>query len=242
MSLRATSSPQAGARLAGCLYVIVIIAGAYAELGVRGQLVVANDAAATAHNIMTHPLQYRLGFVAELLEILCSVPLAVIFYDLFKVVNEGLIRMAVFLSLVATAIEAVNLLNHLAPLALLSGKSYLDVIPPAELAAQAYLSLNLFELGFAITLVFFGFFCLLLGYLIVRSGFLPWIIGVLLAGEGLCYLANSLAVFLAPQYAALVFSVLAVSVIGEISLGLWLLVMGIDVAKWQARAAMARRD
>ena len=205
----------------------------------RGQLVVANDAAATAHNIVTHELRYRLGFAAELIEILCTVPLALIFYELFKVVNKRVVLLVVFFNLVGTAIESVDLLNHLAPLTLLGGGSYLSAIPVEQLQAQAYLSLKLYELGFAICLVFFGFFCLLLGYLIFRSGFLPRMIGVLLAFQGLCYLVNSFVDFLAPRMADLAFSVLAVSAVGEISLCLWLLVMGVNVPRWNEKARLA---
>jgi Domain of unknown function (DUF4386) len=230
-------SPQVYARIAGLLYLIVIVAGIFAEIFVRGQLVVANDAAATAHNIVTHELQYRLGFAAELIALLCNIPLALIFYELFKMVNKRVTLLAVLFSLVGTAIESVDLLNHLAPLTLLGGGSYLSAIPAEQLQAQAYLSLKLFELGFAICLVFFGFFCLLLGYLIFRSGFLPRIIGVLLAFQGLCYVVNSFIDFLAPGYAAIVFSVLTISAVGEISLCLWLLVMGVNVPKWETQAS-----
>ena len=233
------TSPRTYARVGGLLYLIVIVAGIFAEIFVRGQLVVANDAAATAHNIVTHELRYRLGFAAELIALSCNVPLALIFYELFKVVNQRVTLLVVFFSLVGTAIEGVDLLNHLAPLTLLGGGGYLSAIPAEQLQAQAYLSLRLFELGFAICLVFFGFFCVSLGYLIFRSGFLPRIIGVLLAFQGLCYLANSFTDFLAPEYAALVFSVLVVSAVGEISLCLWLLVMGVNVAKWNEKARLA---
>src|SRR6266446_779574 len=225
------ASPRTYARVAGLLYLIVIVAGIFAEIFVRGRLVVAHDAAATAHNIVAHALRYRLGFAAELIALSCNVPLALIFYELFKVVNRRVTLLAVFFSLVGTAIEGVDLLNHLAPLTLLGGGGYLSAIPAEQLQAQAYLSLRLFELGFAICLVFFGLFCVSLGYLIFRSGFLPRIIGVLLAFQGLCYLVNSFVGFLAPGMADLAFSVLAVSAVGEISLCLWLLVMGVNVPK-----------
>jgi uncharacterized protein DUF4386 len=231
------TSPKLYARVAGLLYLFVIIAGIFAEIFVRGRLVVANDAAATAHNIVTHELLYRFGFAAELIEVLCGVFLALIFYELFKVVNKPLTLLMVFFNLVGAAIESVNLLNHLAPLTLLGGGGYLSAIPVEQLQDQAYLSLRLFELGFAISLVFFGVFCLLLGSLIVRSGFLPRIIGVLLAFQGLCYLINSFTDFLAPGYAAFTFSILTVSAVGEISLCLWLLVMGVNVPGWEKRAA-----
>lgn len=230
------TSPQIYARVAGLLYLIGIVAGFYAEIFVRGGLVVANDAAATAHNIITHELQYRLGFAAELIEVLCNVPLMLIFYELFKVVNKRAALLVVFFGLVGTAIESVNLLNHLAPLTLLGGGRYLSAISGVQLQAQSYLSLKLFDLGFAISLVFYGASILFLGYLIFRSSFLPWIIGVLLVFEALCYVANSFALFIVPGIAQVVFSVLAVSFIGEFSLCAWLLVMGVNVPKWEEKA------
>ena len=93
--------------------------------------------------------------------------------------------------------------------------------------------------GVAITLVFFGFNCLALGYLIFRSTFLPRIIGVLLAIEGLSYLINSFANFLAPEFAARFFPFLAASAVAEVSLCLWLLVMGVNVQRWKAQSRAA---
>jgi hypothetical protein len=232
-------SPQTWARAGGLLYLIVIVAGVFAELGVRGQLVVVNDVAATARNIITHQLKYRVGFAAELVALLCNVPLGLIFYELFKVVNKRVVVLAVLFSFVGTSVESVDLLNHLAPLSLLGGGNYLSAIPAEQLQAQAYLSLKLFELGFSICLVFFGLFCLLQGWLIFRSAFLPRIIGVFLAFEGSCYLVNSFTNFLAPQFAGVVFPILAVSAVGEVSLCLWLLVMGVNVPKWNESARMA---
>jgi hypothetical protein len=97
----------------------------------------------------------------------------------------------------------------------------------------------LFEYGFAIALVFFGFYCLSFGYLILRSTFFPRVIGMLLAVEGLLYLTTSFAKFLAPGIAARVFPFLVASAVAEISLCLWLLVVGVNEQRWkeQARAA-----
>ena len=231
-------SPQAYARSAGLLYLIVIVAGVFAEIFVRGGLVVSGDAAATAHNIMTHELLYRSGFAAELIACVCNIPLALIFYELFKVVNRRITLLVVFFSLVGTAIECAELLDHFAPLVFLGSGGYLSAIPTGQLQVQAYLSLKLFEMGFAIALVFFGWFCILLGWLIFRSGFLPRLIGVLLAIQGVCYLINSFTDFLAPAYAPLVFNLLAISALGEISLCLWMLIMGINVEKWKERAQL----
>ena len=151
--------------------------GVFAEIFVRQRLIVAGDAAATAQNILTHERLFRWGFAAELVPCLCNMPLAVIFYELFKVVNR---RAA---------------------------------------------------------LTFFGGYCLTIGYLIFRSTFLPRVIGVLLAIEGVCYLTNSFVDFLAPGLASGALALLMVSGLAEVVLCLWLLLKGLNLAKWQEMAA-----
>jgi uncharacterized protein DUF4386 len=230
-------SQRMKARIAGGLYLIVIVGGLFAQMIVRGRLVVPGDAGATAYNILTHDLLFRLGFAVEVFYCACNVPLTFIFYDLFKVVNKSITLLVVFFCLVATGIESVSLLGHFAPIILLSGGSYLSAFTANQLQAAAYLSLQLFQSGFAITLVFFGFYCLALGYLVYRSTFLPRFIGVLLAIEGLCYLINSFAYFLAPAFEARFFPFLAVSAVAEISLCLWLLGMGVNGRLWMKQAS-----
>lgn len=224
--------PLLQARFAGILYLIVIIAGAFAEIFVRQALVVSGDVAATANNILTHELRFRLGFSAEIIACVCNMPLAVIFYNLFRVVNKSFAMLVVFLMLVGTAIECVAVLNHFAPLFYLSGQQYLSAFTPAQLQVQAYLSLRSQSIGFAIALVFFGFYCLVLGWLIVKSTFLPRIIGVLLIIEGIGYLANSFSLFVVPSIQPGIFKVFAVTAIAELALCLWLLIKGVNVARW----------
>jgi len=231
------TSPQIYARIAGFLYLIVIVGGIFAEVFVRGRLVVHGDPAATARNILTHELLYRMGFAAEIFYCACNVPLTLIFFHLFKAVNRNVTLLVVFFSLVGTAVESVSLLCHYAPLVLLEGGHQLNAFTPQQLQAWAYLCLQGFEYGFAIALVFFGFYCISIGYLIFRSTFLPRIIGILMVIEGLLYLANSFANFLAPGIAARVFPFLAASAIAEISLCLWLLVVGVNVKKWKEKVA-----
>jgi hypothetical protein len=233
------ASPRLQARIAGVLYLIVIVTGIFAEIFVREALTVSGDAAATAANILAHELRFRLGFVGELIACACNIPLAVIFYNLFRVVNRSLALAVVFFTLVGTAIESVVLLSHFLPLILLKGGSYLSVFKPEQLQAQAYASLALQSIGFAIALVFFGFYCLVMGYLIFRSTFLPRIIGVLLAIEGVGYLTNSFTLFLAPGLAARIFPYFAVTGLAEVAFCLWLLVMGVNVPRWQEQARSA---
>jgi hypothetical protein len=232
-------SPRFKARIAGLLYLIVILGGIFAEIFVRGGVTVSGDAAATAHNILAHEQFYRLGFAAELICCLCNVPLTLIFYDLFKVVNRSVSVLVVYFSLLGTAIESVSLIFHFVPLILLGDGSYLGVFTTGQLQSLAYISLNTFEHGFAIALVFFGFFCLSLATLIFKSTFFPRIIGLLLVIEGLLYIINSFANFIAPEIATRIFPFLAASGVAEISLCLWLLVMGVNVQRWNEQARVA---
>ena len=232
------ASPRLKARIAGLLYLIVIVGGIFAELLVRGKLVVHGDPAATAHNILAHEALYRWGFTVELFYLVCNVPLALLFYDLFKIVSRTAALLDLGFGLLSTAIEAISLLGHYAPLLLLSGEHHLG-FSAEQLQSVSYVSIQLFEYGFAISLVFFGFDCLAMAYLIVRSTFFPRVIGLLLAIEGVCYLFNSFTNFLAPAIADRVFPFLAGSAIAEVALCLWLLVMGVNEQRWkeQARAA-----
>jgi len=231
--------PQLYARIAGGLYLIVIVGGIFAEIFVRGRLIVHGDAAATAYNIQAHELLYRLGFVVEVFYCVCNVPLILILYNLFKVVNKNIALMMVFFAFVTDAIEGVSLLAHFAPLLLLGGGHYLSAFTAEQLQAAAYLSVQLFEHGFAICLVFFGFDCLTMAYLIVHSKFFPRLIGVLLAIEGLGYLINSFSLFLAPALQARILPYFTATAIAEVALCLWLLVMGVDVPRWKEQSDAA---
>ncbi len=240
ISRNAEVSPRVQARIAGFLYLIVIVGGIFAEIFVRGRLVVTGDAAATAHNIVTHEMLYRWGFVVELFYCaFCNLPITLIFYNLFKVVNKNVALLMVFFDLVVTAIESISLLAHYAPLVFLGNGHYLSAFTVEQLQAATYMSVQLFELGFAMSLVFFGFDLFLLAYLIVKSTFFPRIIGVLLAIEGLGYLINSFALFLAPALQARIFPYFAVTAIAEIALCLWLLVMGVNEQRWKEQASLS---
>jgi Domain of unknown function (DUF4386) len=234
------TSPKLKARVAGLLYLIVIVFGAFAELGVRARLVVPGSPALTAQNIMAHQMLYRIGFAGELFYLACNVPLTVIFYDLFKVVNRSVALIDAIFGLLSTAVEGVSLLAHYAPVVILGGASYLSAFTIAQLQAASYLSVRLFEGGFAISLVFFGFDCLALAYLIVNSRFFPRIIGVALAIEGGGYLVNSFMLFLAPVWQTRIFPYFEVTALAEVALALWLLVMGVDEPRWREQARAAR--
>ena len=235
-------SPRLKARIAGGLYLIVIVAGAFHYGFVRSAMVVSGDSGATAANILKNELLYRSGFVAAIILLCCNVPLALIFYDLFKVVNQPLSALVAFFILVATAIETANLLNFFAPLILLGGVRHLTAFNREQLESLAYVFLQLQAIGFNIAVVFFAFYDLSIGYLLFRSSFLPRILGVLMAISGLCYLTNSLATFLSPRFANhLVPYIQLPSGVAELSLCLWLLIIGVNVPRWDKQARAARQ-
>jgi hypothetical protein len=226
-------SPQAWARTGGALYLVVIAAGAAGELLIRDRLVVAGDANATLANIRAFEFLWRLGIAGNLLHLACSVTLAVVFYVLLRPVDRDLALLAVLFNVVAIAVEAVSKLFLLPALFVLGKAAYLQSFSPEQLQALAYLSYRSHAYGFNASLIFFGCECLVIGYLVFRSRFLPRALGVLMQLAGAAYLGNSLALLLAPALASIAWLVPAF--VGELSLALWLLVRGVDMRAWQAR-------
>jgi len=235
---RVEFSPKLYARIAGVLYLYIILAGIFVELFVRGKLVVSGNAAATAGNIIAHQTRWRIAFSAEVLWLACAVTLTMIFYVLMRVVNRNIALMGAFFALMSIAVEAMSTLLHFAPVLVLGGAGYLKALDTQQLNALALLSANLFEYGFGISLVFFGFEELFRGYLMFRSGFFPKFLGVLVIISGVSYLTNSFALFLSPTLSEMVFPIFVpLAGIPEIILTIWLLAMGLNEAKWQEKEA-----
>ena len=187
----ADGSPRRLARIAGGLYLINIIGGAFAITVVPAMLVVQGDLVATAQNIQAHELLYRSGLAAHLLVTTTNVPLAVIFYELFKVVNRRLALLDACFILVATAIEAAGLLNQFAPLALLGDGPYASALSLHSSRRWPLCLATWHRSTTPSTRVFFGLDILVFAYLVLSSKFLPRTIGVLLAIDGLAYLCYS---------------------------------------------------
>lgn len=230
-------SPQVYARIGGVLYLFIIAAGILGELFVRGALVVSGDAAATANHIMASSSLWRIGIAGDILMHVCDVPLLLIFYLLLMPVNRKLALLAVLVNLIQTAVLVANKLTLLAPLLLLGNAAYLKSFTPDQLQTLTYLALRVHSYGFGVGLIFFGFACLVYGYLIFRSGYFPRIFGILLQIAGLSYLTNSFALLLAPTFAALINpAILLPAFIGEMAFCLWLLLKGVNIEQWEKRA------
>lgn len=233
------ASPRLKARLAGFLYLIVMIATGF-DIFVLSKLIAPGDAATTAHNILSSEQLFRQGFAADVIAGPCYIGVTLLLYELLRPVSRSFSLLAAFFSLVAVAIGAANLINHIAPLVLLGEAPYLAAFTPDQAQGLALAFLKLHALGYHISVVFFGFYMFLLGCLIVRSTFLPQIIGVLLVIESVCALIYSFSTFLAPAFAAHLFpAILAPGILGEGSLTLWLLLVGVNAAKWREQAGAA---
>jgi hypothetical protein len=210
------ANPNRYARTAGALYLVIIVAGIVGPLLTRELLVVPHDAIATAHNIAASPGLWRLGIGLDLVAQLCDVPVMLILFLLLSPVQRPLALLALLFNVVQTAVLVANQLTLVAAQLLSPDQPAL-----ADVALQAY------SYGEPIGLVFFGFTCIVEGYLIRRSGYLPWVIGLGMQIAGAAYVTNTLLLLLAPDFASIV--VLLPTVVAESALALWLVVRGVDL-------------
>jgi hypothetical protein len=235
------TSPQLYARIGGVLYLIIIVLGLFGEAFVRDRLIVSGDATATAANLRAMESLWRFHIAAELLLLICAVGLLLILFVLLRPVSRDLALLAVFFNLISIGLEAAITLYLLEALFPLGNAGYLKAFTPEQLYAMARLSLKSHSHGFGLSLIFFGCFCLVIGYLIFKSGYFPKAVGVLMQIAGLGYLTNSFALVLAPKFADRIFAVIAgPAFVGEASLCLWLLVKGVNVEKWKEKASAWR--
>jgi hypothetical protein len=237
-NFRAVASPRLEARIAGFGYLLVILLGAFAEIGVRQGLVTAGDPAATARAILAHQDLFRWGFAAEMMTNVIAIPVTLIIYRLLAPAGPFLALLGIALDLTQNTVNAVNAWTQFAPLTLLGGSPDLAAVPHAEIVALARLALTWHDVGFDIALTFFGFALLIEGFLIFRSGYFPRWLGALYALAGGSYLVNSTVYFLAPGLDIGPYALL-VCFIGESTLTLWLLIVGVNETKWRAAAGEA---
>jgi hypothetical protein len=236
------SSPQLYARSGGGLYLVIIVLGLFAEIFVRGRLIVSGDAAATVANIRAMESLWRAGILAEYIALVCAIALAMIYFVLLRPVSRELNLLATFLRLVSLAVQGVAVLDLSAALFPLSNSASLRAFTPEQLAALVTLAVKSHSQGFGVALLVLGFCFLIHGYLIFRSAYLPGALGILIQIAGVCYLTNSISLLLAPALANRMFpAILLPAFIGETSLCLWLLVKGVDLEEWRRATAYSVR-
>jgi hypothetical protein len=178
------ASPRFKARMAGVFEMLEGCTSSSGQVFILGRLVVSGSAAATAANMLGHERLFWLGFVSSLIGVVCHIAWISLFYKLFKPVNSNVSLLAALVGIVVCAMQAVTGLLYVAPWLVLQGGSSLSAFTAEQLQALAFVFLKLNGYTFDIDLAFFGIWCVLAGYLIFRSGFLPRILGVLLAIDG----------------------------------------------------------
>jgi len=233
-------SGQACARIAGLLYLVIIVVGVVGESVIRGSLVALGDPEATARNIMNAESLWRIGIAAQDLLLVCALGLTFMWYVLLRPVNKQLTWLAVFFALTSLAVESVSALHLHAVLTPLSDAAYLKTVAPQTLHLIAYQSVVAHAHAFGLALIFFGVECLVIGHLVRRSGYFPKTIGTLMQVAGACYLVNSFAMILSPALQDLLFPfILLPSFIGESAFCLYLLVKGVRLPAWERQLSLA---
>jgi len=232
---------QRYARIAGALFLVSLVAGGLGEGYIPSKLIVAHDAAATVANIKNFDFLYRLGFATFLIESLCDITLVVILYALLKPVSKELSLLAAFFGLVGTALFAFAEAFYFAPLLLIAGGAdYLKTFAPDQLNSLVLLSMKFYGFAGMIFTAYYGMSWIVRAYLIFRSGYLPKFLGILMAIGGIGFVVRNFAMILAPAYASDVFLMLMFP--GGLAMTIWLLVKGVDVAKWNARSESRPRN
>lgn len=225
-------NPRLNARIAGLLYLFVVVASSFALVTVSG-LAVRGDVAATAANILAAEPIYRLSIAATLLSAVAYTAVVAILYALFKPVNPTLALVSAFIGLAGCASSATFLVNQLSIFSLLDGGAN-----DAQTQALVRQALRLGALGNTLSLVFFGFYCLTVAALVFGATFLPRILGLFLLIAGIGWLIGNLGAIVAPGVLGGISRMLIpISGLGEFLFTLWLLVMGVSAEKWRAQAA-----
>jgi hypothetical protein len=222
-----TESQRRAARVAAVLYVFLTFTAPIGLVYIPSTLIVRGDATATADRFRASEMLVRLGIGSELFHQAIAIFLVLALYRLFKPVDKRLAVQVVILgALVSVPIMFLNVLNHIAALILVSGADFLSVFGKAQLDALAYLFVRLHEQGIHVAAVFWGLWLFPYGMLVMRSGFAPRFLGVLMIIAGSGYVLSSATALVMPRYAAAVGKVTMILVFGELPFIFWLWIWG----------------
>jgi hypothetical protein len=220
-------SIQRQARLAGLLYLLLALTAPIGLLIAPSKLIVPGDAAATAAHLRASEWLMRVGIASELVHQVIGIFLVLALYRLFRAVDESQARQLVILgALVSVPIVFVNVLNEIAALVLVSGPPFLSTFAQAQLDSLAYLFLRLHGQGISVVSVFWGLWLFPFGLLVIHSGFIPRVFGLLLMLAGTAYVVSSFTTLVLPRQAALVGRFALPLEVAELPIVFWLLIWG----------------
>jgi len=229
-------SPRARARFAGFFDAMEGWTSSSGQVFLLGSLVVQGNAAATAHNILAHETLFRLGFLVSVAAVAFHLAWALFMYQLLRPVHRTLAAMAGVVVIICIAMQALTALLYVAPLVVLQSGQAAGGLDAQQVQGLAYALLQVNGTAYDLDLIFFGLWCILTGYLVWRSTFLPRLLGLLLMVDGIGW-----ALFVWPPLATFLFPAIAVAAaLAELPMQLWLLIVGVNDERWNQRAAAAR--
>jgi len=221
-------SLSASAIIAGIGLILMAILAPIANFAILQKLIVSNDSAKTVSNIVSSEGLFRIGICFFLIVAILDIIVAWALYVFLKPVNKSLSLLTAWVRIVYATVLAFVLIYLLNVLQLLHGAEYLASFTTSQIQAQVMLSLNLFNLGWGLDLIIFGFHLLLLGYLVFKSGYMRKILGILLILASLGYLIDGFGKLLLADYNM---NISMVTFIGEVILIFWLLINGWKIKK-----------
>ena len=225
------------ARIAGAIYLSMVIVAPFCMLYVPGKLIVRGDATATAANILAHETMFRLSIFGDLIGHLIFICLAVALYRLLSSVNKTWALLMVSFVLVSAAVGFLNALNNIAAVILFRGGEFLTVIDKSQRDALAMLFVRLHNQGEFISEIFWGVWLFPFGLLVYRSGFLPRILGIWLIIACFAWVALSITAQFFPSNYSAAFGWLQPAFFAELAMMLWLLIRGANVKALPAEAS-----
>jgi len=214
-------SLRRAALIAGISYLLMPVT--FAEFFVFPKLLVAGHVEQTVQNIAAHPKLFFAGFLCHLITLMLDVVIAWALYVLLAPVNRALSLLTAWIRLVYTAVALFALMNLVTVFRLATTPDYLAAFGPQQLDAQVKLLLGEFRNGFSMSLAIFGIHLALLGYLVFRSGYIPRVLGIVLALVGVMWVANALRPYLYPSAN---FGFVIYVGFGELLFPLWLVIRG----------------
>jgi hypothetical protein len=219
------------ARIAGATYLGLVLTAPLSLMYIPAKLIVHGNAAATAANILSHEMMFRLCIVSELFSSVIFICLGMALYRLLAEVNKGWARLMVAFVLVSAAVAFLNVLNYLAGLTVFGGADFLAIIDKPQRDALGMLFLRLHSLGEYINEIFWGLWLLPFGLLVFRSGFLPRFLGIWLMLACFGWVTLSMTGLLFPPYYQTSFRWTQPLVFAELAILLWLLIKGAKVPR-----------
>lgn len=225
--IKVMNSTKKTARIAGFLYLLLALTGAFSILYVPSTLIVFGDAAATAEKIASSQLLFRAGILSGVVSNVIFVLLVLVLYHLLREISRKQAMLMVTLVVISVATGFVNTINQLGALIALSGADFLSAFEEPELDALAYLFIRLHSHGIQIIQIFWGLWLFPFGLLVYRSRFIPKILGILLIIAGVGYLLGTITFLILPQYQSALSTLITLLEMGELPIILWLLIVGV---------------